>query len=59
MLSFGPKATLRRDFVTQYSWLQSCFEICEYLESRCDTRMKFPILDAKTIDEKQLNIESF
>ena len=54
MSSFGAKPILRRDIVTKDIWFQNNSKICEYLESRCDSRKSYFNLDAKIIDEKQL-----
>ena len=50
---------LRRDIVTDDCWFQSSSEICEYLSSRCDSRMSYTNLDAREIDGKLSNKEGF
>ena len=55
--SFGFKSNLRRDIVTDDFWIQNSSEICEYLSSRCDSRMLILTvnLNARKIDEKRSN----
>ena len=57
MSSFGVKAILRRDIVSHDCWFESSNDICEYLSSRCDSRMSYTNLDPKSIDEKRQNKE--
>ena len=53
----GVKAILRRDIVSHDCWFKISNDICEYLSSRCDSRMSYTNLDPKSIDEKRLNKE--
>ena len=57
MSSFGVKAILRRGIVSHDCWFESSNNICEFLSSRCDSRMSYTNLDPKSIDEKRRNKE--
>ena len=50
----GTKVVFRQDIVKKDIWFQNSSEICEYLKSRCDSRMNYFNIDAKIIDGKGL-----
>ena len=58
MSSSGVKAILRQDTVSYDCWFENINDICEYLLSRCDSRISNTNLDSKSIDEKRRNKKS-
>ena len=57
MSSFGVKGNLRHVIVSHHCWFERSNDICEYLSSRCDSRISYTNLDPKSMDEKRQNKE--
>ena len=59
MCGFGVKSILRRHIVTGDCWFQNSSEICEYILSRCYSRISYVNLDSMEVDEKRSNKKGF